>query len=234
MRLATAEMFAAGAGEAEVSRRFRVSMMSAHRWRRAFAAGGRQALASAGPGGARCKLSAHQLRELDALLQAGPAVHGWDEDQRWTLARIAELIHHRFGVDYTLAGVDLLLHRRGWSVQVPARRAAERDEDAIAAWPREQWRAVKRPRASWAPGPARLAGGRDVVVKAREDDGRAASCVAAQARLAERGFRAPGRSRLRSASVRWPCTLRNPGPVVNCCAATRGRSPCAMRRCSRG
>lgn len=33
-----------------------------------------------------------------------------------------------------------------------------------------------------------LAGGRDVVVKAREDDGRAASCVVAQARLAERGF----------------------------------------------
>ncbi len=34
----------------------------------------------------------------------------------------------------------------------------------------------------------RLAGGRDVVVKARADDGRATSCVAAQARLAERGF----------------------------------------------
>ncbi|MFI5590373.1 hypothetical protein ACIA5G_35375 [Amycolatopsis sp. NPDC051758] len=34
----------------------------------------------------------------------------------------------------------------------------------------------------------RLADGREVVVKAREDDGRADSCVAAQARLAERGF----------------------------------------------
>jgi hypothetical protein len=34
----------------------------------------------------------------------------------------------------------------------------------------------------------RLAGGADVVVKARADDGRASSCVAAQARLAERGF----------------------------------------------
>jgi hypothetical protein len=34
----------------------------------------------------------------------------------------------------------------------------------------------------------RLAGGVDVVVKARADDGRASSCVAAQARLAERGF----------------------------------------------
>src|ERR1700735_117605 len=34
----------------------------------------------------------------------------------------------------------------------------------------------------------RLAGGTDVVGKARADDGRAMSCVAAQARLAERGF----------------------------------------------
>jgi hypothetical protein len=34
----------------------------------------------------------------------------------------------------------------------------------------------------------RLSGGGDVVVKARADDGRATSCVAAQARLAERGF----------------------------------------------
>src|SRR5260221_7811339 len=34
----------------------------------------------------------------------------------------------------------------------------------------------------------RLPGGTDVVVKARADDGRAVSCVAVQARLAERGF----------------------------------------------
>lgn len=34
----------------------------------------------------------------------------------------------------------------------------------------------------------RLADGTQVVVKAREDDGRAASCVAAQARLAEKGL----------------------------------------------
>src|SRR5690242_2343593 len=34
----------------------------------------------------------------------------------------------------------------------------------------------------------RLAGGTDVVVKARDDDGRAGSCVTAQARLADDGF----------------------------------------------
>ncbi|KDN24156.1 hypothetical protein DV20_00240 [Amycolatopsis rifamycinica] len=37
----------------------------------------------------------------------------------------------------------------------------------------------------------RLTDGRQVVVKAREDEGRAAACVEAQARLAERGFPCP-------------------------------------------
>jgi hypothetical protein len=34
-----------------------------------------------GPGGARCKLTATHLRELEAVLDAGPAAWGWDEDQ---------------------------------------------------------------------------------------------------------------------------------------------------------
>jgi len=31
----------------------------------------------------------------------------------WTLARIAEVVRRRFKVEYTLAGLDLLLHRVG-------------------------------------------------------------------------------------------------------------------------
>lgn len=93
--------------------------MSANRWRRELAAGGRAALASMGAGGARCKLTPGQLRELEAVLDAGPVVSGWDEDQCWTLARIAAVIRTRFGVEYTLAGVCLLLHRIAWSLQVP-------------------------------------------------------------------------------------------------------------------
>jgi hypothetical protein len=88
------------------------------------------------------------------VLEAGPATWGWDEDQCWTLARIAELVRRRFRVDYTLAGVDLLLHRIGWSVQVPARQAAERDEAAIAAWKEADWPVVKGRRRTWAPGSA--------------------------------------------------------------------------------
>ncbi len=152
VRLAAAELIEAGAGDREVARRFRVSRMSANRWRRALAAGGRAALASRGAGGAKCRLSSSQLRELETVLDAGPASSGWDEDQCWTLARITEVIRSRFKVSYTLAGADLLLHRIGWSVQVPARQAAERDEARIAAWREETWPVVKGRRRTWAPG----------------------------------------------------------------------------------
>ena len=151
VRLAAAELIEAGASDREVAKRFRVSRMSANRWRRALAAGGRAALASKGAGGARCKLARAQLDVLAAVLEAGPAAQGW-EDQCWTLARIAELVRRRFQAEDTLAGLDLLLHRIGWSVQFPARQAAERDEAAIAAWRREVWPVVKEPRRTWAPG----------------------------------------------------------------------------------
>jgi transposase len=152
VRLAAAELIEAGASDREVARWFRVSRMSANRWRRALAAGGRAALASRGAGGARCRLSPGQLRELEAVLEAGPAASGWTEDQCWTLARVTGVIRVRFRVEYTLAGADLLLHRIGWSVQVPARRAAERDEARIAAWREETWPVVKKQRRTWAAG----------------------------------------------------------------------------------
>ncbi len=151
VRLAAAEMIESGASDREVAKRFRVSRMSANRWRRALAAGGKAALSSKGAGGAQCKLSPAQLGELEAVLEAGPGACGY-LDQCWTLARIADQAWQRFGVEYTLAGMDVLLHRLGWSVQVPARRAAERDEGKIAAWREETWPVVKARRRTWAPG----------------------------------------------------------------------------------
>src|SRR4051794_26919670 len=151
VRLEAAEWIEEGATDAEVAARFRVTRMSANRWHRALAAGGRPALASQGPGGASCKLSPAQQDELETLLDAGPAAEGWT-DQCWTLPRIAEIVRERFGVDYTLPGLDLLLHRLGWSVQVPARQAAERNEEQITEWREETWPRIKRPRRTWAPG----------------------------------------------------------------------------------
>ena len=86
-----------------------------------------------------CRLTRRQLARLRAALDAGPAAWGWDEDQRWTLERVAALIGRLFHVRYTLRGTSYLLHRIGFTPQVPAHRAAERDEDAIAAWRAVTW-----------------------------------------------------------------------------------------------
>jgi transposase len=105
VRFATAELIEGGASDREVARHFRVSRMSANRWRRALAAGGRAALASKGAGGAKCKLTLAQLRELETVLEAGPAASGWDEGRYWTLARIAEVIAARRWPTPTAAAV---------------------------------------------------------------------------------------------------------------------------------
>jgi transposase len=139
LRLQAARLFADGVSVVEVAARLRVSQNAAYVWRRRWTAGGIAALRSRGPAGAACRLSDAQLERLRAALDAGPGASGWTEDQRWTLARVATLIGRMFRVRYTLRGVSLLLHRIGYSPQVPARRAAERDEAAVASWRREAW-----------------------------------------------------------------------------------------------
>jgi transposase len=123
----------------QVGHRLQVSTKSAYQWRRRWRAGGGSALASKGPGGAVCRLNAWQLARLRAALEGGPAAWGWDKDQRWTLARVATLIARLFHVRYTLRGTSYLLHRLGYTPQVPIHRAAERDEAAIAAWKTTTW-----------------------------------------------------------------------------------------------
>ena len=143
MRLQAAEWFAEGVTPPEVARRLRVSPNSAYAWRRRWRAGGQVALASRGPGGAACPLSGAQLERLRAALEAGPAIWGWGEDQRWTLDRVTTLTGRLFRVQYTLRGTSFLLHRLGFSPQVPVHRVLERDEDAIAQWRAVTWAKVQ-------------------------------------------------------------------------------------------
>ena len=139
VRLQAAQMLEQDIDPVQIAGLLRVSTKSVYQWRRAWRAGGEAALASKGPGGNACKLDEDQLSRLRAALGFGPAAFGWDEDQRWTLARVAALIRRLFHVGYSLRGVSFLLHRMGFSPQVPAHRAAERDEDAIAAWRSQAW-----------------------------------------------------------------------------------------------
>ncbi|GAB3890012.1 winged helix-turn-helix domain-containing protein [Kibdelosporangium lantanae] len=143
VRLQAAELFAQDVPVAEIARRLRVSHNAVYVWRRRWCADGETGLASKGPSGADCRLSPEQQDRLAMALQEGPAAHGYVEDQRWTLVRVADLIARLFRVQYTLRGVSMLLHRMGFSPQMPIHRPVERDEKAIATWRREVWQEAK-------------------------------------------------------------------------------------------
>ena len=140
-------MFAAGASAPQVAAALEVSANSAYRWRRAWAAGGVEALASKGAPGPDPVLSDAQLARLRQRLEAGPAAAGYGADQRWTLARVGALIATMFHRRVATATVWQVMRRLGYTAQLPVHRAAERNEKAIRHWRRYQWPALKESRA---------------------------------------------------------------------------------------
>ncbi|GAA3126112.1 hypothetical protein GCM10017600_48400 [Streptosporangium carneum] len=97
------------------------------------------------------RLSERQLTVLEQELVKGPIWYGWP-DQRWTLTRMKTVIGRRFHLTYTLQGVRKLLIRNGYSCQVPARCALERNQAAVTGWVKETWPNVEDPRRRSAPG----------------------------------------------------------------------------------
>ncbi|MFJ3505782.1 transposase [Streptomyces sp. NPDC090135] len=150
LRLQAAERFARGEASSVIAKDLRVSVRSVQRWRQMWDEGGPRALRSQGPASLP-RLSEKQFAQLEAELAKGPAAHGW-EDQRWTLSRVKTVIGRRFHLTYTIQGVRKLLVRNGWSCQVPARRAMERDDDLVAGWVKEVWPCAEGSRRPVEPG----------------------------------------------------------------------------------
>lgn len=145
-----AQMFAEKQDNAVIAQRLRVSVRSVQRWRQSVRQRGASGLGSKGPP-SRPKLPPELFAVLEAELVKGPTAHGWP-DQTWTLARIATLIGRRFHKTMTLSGISQMLRRNGWSHQVPARRALERDEQTVSGWVKEIWPQVEKPRRRQGPG----------------------------------------------------------------------------------
>ncbi|MER7469012.1 winged helix-turn-helix domain-containing protein [Streptomyces sp. NPDC097981] len=143
MRMQAAKLFEQEVKPPEVAQCLRVSRKSAFRWHQLWRDGGAEALASRGPSGSRCRLSPYCLEKLAGFLEEGPAAHGWVEDQVWTAARVATLIGRKFHVSYSVSGATRLMHRLGFSPQVPARRVAERAQEAVKLWKEATWAEVK-------------------------------------------------------------------------------------------
>jgi transposase len=147
-RLAAAELFEQDVPQAEIARRLGVTPQAVFKWRQRWLVEGAEGLRIKRPPGFPEWLSPEQRAELVEVLNAGPQPSGFSGG--WTLARVATVIRRRFGVHYRYpSAVWNLLHRLGFTAQRPARRATERNEQAIADWREHTWTQLVEP-----PGPA--------------------------------------------------------------------------------
>ena len=142
-RRIAAKLLQEGKGIREVARLVGASPSAVHGWKEALAAGGPEALKAKPHPGRTAKLDAAQRAELEQLLLDGPLAAGFPTDL-WTLARVAQVIERRFGVQYHPGHVWKVLRNMDWSPQKPERRARERDEDAIEGWRKEDWPRIQK------------------------------------------------------------------------------------------
>jgi transposase len=90
------------------------------------------------------KLSRDQLAQVESELIKGAEANGYPNDV-WTLQRAAEVIQRVTGVAYHPAHVWSVLRRDlEWSWQRPARRATERNDEAIHQWVKTRWPQLKK------------------------------------------------------------------------------------------
>ena len=142
-RMRAAGMYEKGKTQSEVARALGVSRQSASRWYHVWREEGREGLKAAGRAGRTPRITPSELAEVEERLLAGPGAHGY-RSELWTLPRIAAVIEEVTGVRYHPGHVWRIVRSLGWSCQKPAKRAAERDEAAIAQWVKETWPRVKK------------------------------------------------------------------------------------------
>jgi transposase len=142
-RMRAADLFEQGVRPAEVARQLGVCHQIVSDWRGAWRRSGRDGLRAAGRAGRLPKLSREQLTQVEVELIKGAEANGYPNDL-WTLKRAAEVIERVTGVSYHPARVWYLLrHGLNWSWQRPARRATERNDEAIQRWVKRRWPQLK-------------------------------------------------------------------------------------------
>src|SRR6266542_1171928 len=142
-RQRAAEMFRRGEKQAEIARQLRVSRQSVSRWFTEWQSGGMRALKRAKRAGRPRKLTTAQLKKVERSLVKGAVANGYPTEL-WTLKRVGEVIKRVTGVAYHQGHVWKILQSMNWSLQRPAKKPRERDDEQLNAWRRERWPKVKK------------------------------------------------------------------------------------------
>jgi transposase len=143
-RMRAADLFEEGMIPAEIARQLGVSHQIVSDWRKVWCEAGREGLRGAGRAGRKPKLSDAQLAEVGQALANGAEANGYATDL-WTLPRVAAVIERVTGVTYHPGHVWYILRDRlRWTWQRPARRAVERNDEAIEHWVKKRWPQLKK------------------------------------------------------------------------------------------
>jgi transposase len=140
-RRIAARMFERGMASQEIAEIVQTHPQTVRAWRRVYEAGGWEALKAKPHFGPRCRLTDEQKQQYLQLLQQPPGEYGYGEGP-WTTKRMARLIGDRFGVHYSHDHIGVILHELGYSWQMPAKQARERDEAKVQTWRQETWPSI--------------------------------------------------------------------------------------------
>jgi putative transposase len=143
-RMEGGRLLRAGAlSQTEIARQLNVSRASVSVWAKKVNKEGLRGLRKRKAVGSQSKLTKAQKQKLKRLLDRGALACGFSTD-RWTLARVAELIQHEFDVRYHPNYLNRLLASLGFSPQKPLPQAVEQDEALVRAWLKQDWPRIKK------------------------------------------------------------------------------------------
>jgi len=142
-RLRAFELKQEGWKQKEIADALGVTKGAVSQWMKRAREEGVEGLRHKPPPGVPPRLSAEQRVRVPELLALGAPAHGFHGDV-WTCERVAQVIRKEFGVVYHSAHVSRVLKALGLSLQKPARRANQRDEEAINRWKQERWPVLKK------------------------------------------------------------------------------------------
>jgi transposase len=132
-----------GWSQQEVAAFLGVHPVTVAKWMARFRADGDAGLAATPAPGRPPFLTDEQEKQVLEWLADSPTKHGFRTDL-WTAKRVAELIHTRLGVAFHPHYLREWLTKRNYTPQKPARRAKQRDPEAIAGWLKKDWPRIQK------------------------------------------------------------------------------------------
>jgi len=139
-----------GQTQAAVAEALGVHPVTVAKWMARHRAQGDAGLAAKPTPGRPRLLTAEQDQQVRLWLTQKATAHGFPTDL-WTARRVAELIRSSFGVAFHPNYLREWLAKRGHSPQRPARRARQRDEEAIMRWVAGDWPRIQKKPATATP-----------------------------------------------------------------------------------